>query len=56
MIFRGPVRPFVLLAILVVSIIILLTPWGLEAGEKTRKVILDATVHKGKSTGEEGIT
>ena len=46
MIFRGPVRPFILLAILVISIIVLLTPWGMEAGQKTKKVLLDATISK----------
>lgn len=58
MIFRGPVRPFLLLAVLVVCVIVLLTPWGLEAGERTRKVILDATLNKGKSgvLGTDGIT
>lgn len=48
MIFRGPVRPFLLLAILVVSVFVLLTPWGMEAGQRTKKVLLDATV-KGSS-------
>ena len=46
MIFRGPVRPFILLAILVISLVVLLTPWGMEAGQRTKKVLLDATISK----------
>lgn len=46
MIFRGPLRPFFLLAILVISVIVLLTPWGMEAGQKTKKVLLGATINK----------
>lgn len=53
MIFRGPVRPFILLAILIISVIALLTPWGMEAGQRTKKVLLDATIHK-SGTGKEG--
>jgi hypothetical protein len=48
MIFRGPVRPFILLAILILSVIVLLTPWGMEAGQRTKKVLLDATINKSK--------
>jgi len=51
MIFRGPLRPFVLLALLALCIIALLTPWGLEAGQRTKNVILDATVNKGEKDG-----
>jgi hypothetical protein len=51
MIFRGPLRPFILLVILALCIFVLLTPWGLEAGQKTKKVILDATVNKGEQDG-----
>lgn len=57
MIFRGPVRPFVLLAVLVVSVIVLLTPWGMEAGQRTKKVLLDATIHgTAGGMGEDGIS
>jgi hypothetical protein len=51
MIFRGPLRPFILLALLAISILLLLTPWGLEAGQKTKQVILDATVNKSEKDG-----
>ena len=51
MIFRGPLRPFILLALLAISILLLLTPWGLEAGQRTKNVILDATVNRSEKDG-----
>jgi hypothetical protein len=56
MIFRGPLRPFVLLALLALCILALLTPWGLEAGERTKKVILDATVNNREKDGIEYVS
>jgi hypothetical protein len=54
--FRGPLRPFVLLALLALCILALLTPWGLEAGERTKKVILDATVNNREKDGIEYVS
>lgn len=53
MIFRGPLRPFILLALLALCIFALLTPWGMEAGQRTKKVILDATVNNREKDGIE---
>jgi len=53
MIFRGPLRPFILLALLALCILALLTPWGMEAGQRTKKVILDATVNNREKDGIE---
>jgi hypothetical protein len=53
MIPRGALRPFILLALLILCTILLLTPWGMEAGQKTKKVILDATINKGEKDGIE---